>query len=62
MITQHQAQSLNYMTEGVIFAIKASSPNLNHLRLWAKIRGAAVWGLLLWDETELNNVYVFISS
>jgi len=45
-----------------VFAIQASSPNENRFKLFVKNRRAAVWGLPLWDETELNNAYVFILS
>ncbi|GJJ07139.1 hypothetical protein Clacol_001339 [Clathrus columnatus] len=37
-----------------IFPIQASSPNPSHFKRWAKTRNAAMWGLPLWDETELN--------
>ena len=46
---------------GSVFPIQASSPNINRYRLH-KERYAAVWGLPLWDETELNNAYVLILS
>ncbi|GJJ07106.1 hypothetical protein Clacol_001306 [Clathrus columnatus] len=37
-----------------IFPIQASSPNPSRFKRWAKKRNAAIWGLPLWDETELN--------
>ncbi|KIJ55363.1 hypothetical protein M422DRAFT_151745, partial [Sphaerobolus stellatus SS14] len=37
-----------------VFPIQASSPSPNRFKTWAKVRNAALWGLSLWDETELN--------
>ncbi|KIJ34813.1 hypothetical protein M422DRAFT_34915 [Sphaerobolus stellatus SS14] len=37
-----------------VFPIQASSPSPNRFKTWAKVRNAALWGLPLWDETELN--------
>ncbi|GJJ07142.1 hypothetical protein Clacol_001342 [Clathrus columnatus] len=37
-----------------IFPIQAASPDPNHFERWAKRRKAGIWGLPLWDETELN--------
>ncbi|KIJ23241.1 hypothetical protein M422DRAFT_39715 [Sphaerobolus stellatus SS14] len=37
-----------------VFPIQASSPSPNRFKTWAKARNAALWGLPLWDETELN--------
>ncbi|GJJ07149.1 hypothetical protein Clacol_001349 [Clathrus columnatus] len=42
-----------------IFPIQASSPNPSHFKRWAKTRNAAMWGLPLWNKTELNMAYAF---
>lgn len=42
-----------------VFPIQASSPNPNRFKTWAKVRQAALWGLPLWNEAELNKAYAF---
>ncbi|GJJ09234.1 hypothetical protein Clacol_003456 [Clathrus columnatus] len=40
-----------------IFPIQAAPPNPNHFKRWAKRRNTGIWGLPLWDETELNMAF-----